>query len=257
MLAAPLAAGLALAQDRGAAIDPSLPPRFFQTSYFYVAVALLAGAVVVVAYRLLVRRVRQREQMLAQLVEARTADLEAAKEQLRELTTNDPITGVANHRQFQDFLRAEWRRALREASPLSVIMIDIDHFKDYNESFGHQSGDACLRQVATALKGSIGRPGDLVARYGGEEFGTILARTDAEGAYRLAHKLRTAVEALRIPNPQAPTGGVVTVSVGVTTATPAFDSSWEELELVAAADRALQDAKQAGRNRIAVRAVGG
>ena len=135
-------------------------------------------------------------------------------------------------------------------SPLSVIMIDFDHLKEYNDELSHQAGDDCLKKVAKALTGTIGRPGDLLARYGGGEFAVVLSRTDTDGAYRVAHKLCAAVEALAIKHPRSPVSANVTVSLGVASATPALDSNWEELELLATAKRALLQAKEAGRNRV-------
>ena len=211
---------------------------------------LVAVAALMVALHSL-RRVRGREHELGQLLQEQGSQLQIVTDALAKAATKDSVTGLANHRQFQDFLRSEWRRALRDASPLSVIMIDMDHFSDYNDKFGHEAGDACLRQVGEAFARSIQRPGDLVARYGGEEFGIVLGRTDSDGALRIATKLQVAVSSLALPNPNAPDGGgLLTVSVGAATATPAIDSNWEELALVASADRALQEAKEAGRNRI-------
>ena len=190
-----------------------------------------------------------RLQALNAELEDKTNQLGEATETLHRLAGIDMVTRLPNHSQFQDFLRSEWRRALREASSISVILVDIDHFRDYNDRLGHKAGDECLAKIADSLKAVVGRPGDLVSRFGGEEYGIVLSRTDQQGAYRVAHKLCAAVEALGVEHPDSPSTRV-TVSVGVASATPAVDSSWEELELVAAANRALSQAKQAGRNRV-------
>ena len=195
------------------------------------------------------RALEARLQALSSELDEKTTQLGEATETLHRLAGIDNVTKLPNHSQFQDFLRNEWRRALREASSISVIIVDIDHFRDYNERLGHQAGDECLAKIADVLKVVVGRPGDLVSRFGGEEYGIVLSRTDQQGAYRVAHKVCAAVEALNLEHPDSASKRV-TVSVGVASATPAVDSSWEELELVAAATRALIQAKQAGRNRV-------
>jgi diguanylate cyclase (GGDEF)-like protein len=249
-LCAPVATA-SLAAGLLALVDP-LPrnPVWTETALLYGAFATLLAVLVAVACALGARRLRRRLADVEETLRTRTMELEAARSQLKGVAGGDPATGVANYGQFQDALRLEWRRALREALPVSLILADIDFFKDYNERCGREAGDRCLQQIAQTLKGAVGRAGDLVARYGGEEFAIILAGTDAAGAARVAHKIRAAVEALDIQNPGAPGGGRLTISVGVATATPALESNWEELELVAAANRALVKAKQSGRNRV-------
>ena len=181
----------------------------------------------------------------------RTADLDKAHQTLHRLAGVDALTSLANHSAFQEFLRGEWRRALREASSVSVLMVDIDRFTDYNDRLGHQAGDECLAKIGHTLKEAVRRPGDLAARYGGEEFAIVMSRTDQQGASRVAHRICAAVEALGIEHPESDVSRNVTVSVGVATATPAIDSNWEELQLVASAKVALGKAKHAGRNRVA------
>ena len=200
--------------------------------------------------RALVDTLRIRVRELSDQLEGRSEALENAETTLKQLATHDAVTGLPNHGHFQDMLRAEWRRALREASPISVVMIDIDHFTEYNEEFGHQDGDDCLTKISVTLTEIIGRPGDLVARFGGEEFAVLLARTDQQGAFRVASKVREAIEEMKLPHPRSLASQHVTVSVGVASATPALDSNWEELELVAAANRAVEQAKTQGRNTI-------
>ena len=209
--------------------------------------ALLVAAVVAGSATVLVwARIRvhlRREQQLATLVDARTRELREANELLLELSYLDPLTGVANRRRFEERLATEWQRAVRTGSLLSVGMIDIDHFKLFNDTYGHHRGDECLRAVASALADGLPRVGDSVARYGGEEFALILPATDRLGALTVAESLRRRVEALEIASP---TGGVVTISCGVATTWPTLEQS--PAQLVELADRALYRAKQAGRN---------
>ena len=129
-------------------------------------------------------------------------------------------------------------------------MIDIDRFSEYNDRLGHQSGDECLVRIGHTIKEIVRRPGDLVARYGGEEFGVVMSRTDQEGAFRVAHRICAGVEGLAIEHPESDVSPCVTVSIGAATSTPAVDSHWDELGLVAGANGALERAKQSGRNRV-------
>jgi diguanylate cyclase (GGDEF)-like protein/PAS domain S-box-containing protein len=170
--------------------------------------------------------------------------------QLTELARTDGLTELANRRTFDEALVLEVRRASRQSTALSLILIDVDRFKLYNDTFGHPAGDECLRAVAGALDAVVGRPGDLVARYGGEEFVLLLPATDASSAMVVAEKARAAIEALAIPHGANQPSGIVTISVGVATgiSTPAaggIDQGW----LVQAADAALYRAKSEGRNR--------
>lgn len=181
-----------------------------------------------------------------------TKQLAEANQTLLRLSAIDGLTGIANRRRFEEFLDLEWRRMLREAMPLSLILLDIDFFKAYNDTYGHLGGDDCLKQVAKALTGTLSRPRDLVARYGGEEFVVVLPGTHAKGAAFVAETLRTKVEALNIPHIHSPVNDRVTISLGVATVIPSRNSSPEML--IAAADQALYQAKQEGRNRIHIRA---
>ncbi|MGE0040692.1 MAG: diguanylate cyclase [Vicinamibacterales bacterium] len=195
-----------------------------------------------------IRELEGRARELEQQLEDRTRQLEDAHKSLRRMATIDGLTGISNHRHFRDFLDVEWRRALRDRTAVSIVMIDIDYFKTYNDSFGHQAGDECLRRVADALSRAVGRPGDIVARYGGEEFVAVLADTDADGAVVVAERLRERVEAMRVPHPRSLCGRWVTVSCGTATAFPTRDIQPDEL--VGEADRALYRAKREGRNRV-------
>ncbi len=160
----------------------------------------------------------------------------------------DPLTGLANRRALESHAEAEWRRLARAGGSLVFVMVDVDHFKAYNDSFGHLAGDECLRRVATALRRLAQRPGDLVARYGGEEFACLFVGLERERTAPHAERLRAAVEELSLPHPASAVAPVVTVSLGVTWAEPAPTSDWRAA--LAAADAALYRAKQGGRNRI-------
>ena len=166
---------------------------------------------------------------------------------LRELTLTDSLTGVANRRAFDERLESEWRRALRARTPLSLIMLDIDHFKAYNDRYGHPAGDACLRQVASQLVQCAARSDDLAARYGGEEFALLLPCTDLIGAEGVARTVIEAVDGLGISHGGSSTAPHVTVSIGVACAVPAQDLA--PGALVALADRLLYLAKNGGRHR--------
>lgn len=187
-------------------------------------------------------RKRQAEE-LGQLAE----QLRRANEQLRQLSFQDSLTGLYNRRYFDDFLEREFKRALRNQTSLALIMIDIDFFKSYNDRFGHQKGDECLRCIAATFALVIHRSHDLVARYGGEEFAVVLPETDIQGATAVAENLRRRVEQLRLPHPDSPYG-IVTISEGVAATIPKSDDQAEKL--LEAADSALYHAKRAGRNRV-------
>jgi diguanylate cyclase (GGDEF)-like protein len=173
--------------------------------------------------------------------------LARAIETLHRISTTDPVTGVANRRNFDDALVLEWRRAARSGTPLSLIMIDIDAFKAYNDVYGHQAGDDCLRRVAESLQSHLHRAGDIVTRYGGEEFAVLMA---GDRAGDLAELLRASVETMRIEHRASPASDVVTISVGVATMVP--DRDRDPAALLKAADEALYAAKAAGRNRVSV-----
>ena len=234
--------------DEGASLSFRLRPHFYRTWWFTGAAALGAVDVFAGGSRVRERRQRQREVTLVRLVEQRTRELEEANRRLERLSMLDGLTGVANRRRFDEALDVEWRRARRSALPLSLMLVDVDAFKLFNDTYGHLEGDACLRRVSETLAASLGRAADLAARFGGEEFVALLPHTSAEEAAGLAERLRGRVEALSIPHATSPVAGVVTVSIGCATAVPTEDG--EPAALLAAADAALYAAKRAGRNRI-------
>ncbi len=177
------------------------------------------------------------------------AALAAATNRLRDESLTDPLTGIANRRSFDQRLMEMLRDCAREARPLSLLMIDVDHFKIYNDTFGHQAGDACLRTLATVLQNNVGRARDLIARTGGEEISVIMPDVDFDGAMVVAERMRTAVQTAGIPHGPAAAYPIVTVSVGVAGTYDCARASVEDI--VGEADRALYRAKSAGRNRIA------
>jgi diguanylate cyclase (GGDEF)-like protein/PAS domain S-box-containing protein len=178
-------------------------------------------------------------------------ELNIAFRLVENLAMVDGLTGIANRRQFDETMDREWRRAMRDGSLLSLLMIDVDHFKPYNDIYGHVLGDACLRQIAVAAQGVIHRSSDLFARYGGEEFAVVLPNTDRNGAQLVAEQIRRAVEVCGLPHSGNP-HGMVTVSIGCATQTLSHDS--DSTSLIEAADQAMYQAKSAGRNRVEVAA---
>ena len=191
---------------------------------------------------------RQAKEELEQQVAERTRELTDANLELQRLSLSDALTCIGNRRYLDEFLAREWRRTLREQTSLSVVMLDIDYFKLFNDTYGHIAGDDCLRRVAGVLTATIQRTTDFVSRYGGEEFVLVLPATDEQGALTVAEKIRRGVAALAIPHEKSPLAGVVTVSIGVAAAVPTRDSGVGLL--LAAADRALYQAKTAGRNLV-------
>jgi len=174
----------------------------------------------------------------------------ALQSQLAAEARTDGLTGVANRRAFDEALDREWRRAMRDGSALSLLILDIDHFKAFNDLNGHQVGDDCLRTVARAMAASAQRAGDLVARYGGEEFAVILPATEAKDALGVAKRVCDSVDSLRLPHPASPRGHV-TISIGAATAKATAGGTLKMPEgLLQAADHALYKAKSNGRNRV-------
>lgn len=194
----------------------------------------------------LVSTLREAEHVLEAKVAERTAELRLLNRKLEALSATDGLTGIANRRHFDATLAAEWTRAARQGHPLALGLLDVDWFKQYNDHYGHQAGDDCLRKVADTLAATIGRTGDLVARYGGEEFVFIAPATNAQDALGMARKMCEALQALALPHALSDFG-CVTASVGVASIVP--DDSTTPQTLIQAADEALYAAKAAGRNR--------
>jgi diguanylate cyclase (GGDEF)-like protein len=176
--------------------------------------------------------------------------MKAQENELKRLATTDQLTGLLNRRAFDDMLDLQWRSARRTGMPLATIMVDVDHFKDYNDAYGHPKGDECLKAIATLLRTQLSRPADTVARYGGEEFVVLLPDTSTDGALHVAERLCNAVRRANIDHRNSPSSRVVTASFGVAALVP--DGVAFAETLVAAADEALYAAKHAGRNRVAI-----
>jgi len=188
---------------------------------------------------------------MVQTIRERTEDLKRANEQLTLLSMRDGLTGIPNRRMFDDSLKQEWRRAMRDKTPVSIIMGDVDFFKNYNDAHGHLQGDQCLIAVAAVLQQQMNRPADLVARFGGEEFAIILADTGADGAGHVAQSLRHAVMDLHLEHGHSDAAPCVTMSFGVASMVPQPEDGDEGMaELLRRADRAMYQSKRLGRNRV-------
>ncbi|GFO65277.1 diguanylate cyclase [Geomonas paludis] len=190
----------------------------------------------------------RRDFLNTNLLEHENRQLQNATLELRRLSISDPLTGLGNRRHFEVMLDQEWQRAVRSESPIALIFLDIDFFKNFNDNYGHQAGDNCLKLVAQELGRFARRPGDTAARYGGEEFVLLLSGIGLADAATIAKACRNAVEALGIPHSHSPVAGVVTVSAGVAAMIPDLDA--DRQQLVEAADRALYRAKLKGRNTV-------
>lgn len=176
--------------------------------------------------------------------------LAKANKELEQLASMDGLTQIANRRIFDERLEKEWFRARRDSRPLSLILCDIDFFKRYNDHYGHQMGDECLKAVAATINECVHRPADLAARYGGEEFCILLPNTDSRGAYQLAETIRTDIQGLQWEHQGSAVSNWVTLSLGVATVFPSSNGDINTVSLVKAADRALYEAKKSGRNRV-------
>ncbi len=210
----------------------------------------VSGVVLGAKVRAMQRIVQMRRSLLSV-----ARDLQSTNRKLRRLSASDALTGIANRRHFDESLAREWRRAQRYSKALALVVCDVDFFKQFNDMYGHQTGDECLRAVARTLEQQARRPADLVARYGGEEFAIILPDTDAQGALLVAHRMREAVQAMELMHSGSDVASVVTVSAGVASCAPQRTESNPQ-PLVQAADAALYEAKRQGRNRVVVQQAG-
>ncbi len=217
-------------------------PAFHQTPLFPVSILLLFVLAAFLVHRVRTARLRARERELAALVDERTEALSRANAELERLAVVDALTGLANRRRFDEALDAAWRQHVRNGRPLALLLVDVDHFKAFNDRYGHPAGDRCLQAIARVLAGRARRAGDVAARYGGEEFVLLLPDTDRETARSLAEALRQEVEALEIPHEASSTAAVVTISVGWTSTVPT--AQVRASTLVDAADAALYRAKR-------------
>ena len=189
----------------------------------------------------------ERELVMRKLEQERVKLAEAYRE-LERLAAVDGLTNIANRRHFDEVFAVEWSRAMRETESLSLLMIDIDCFKQYNDSYGHLAGDECLKLVAASFQQHLQRPTDLVARYGGEEFIILLPATHARGAIKVAERVRKSILALQLPHENSVAHDFLTVSLGAATVAPMLKH--QSSELLQAADRALYEAKKGGRNQV-------
>lgn len=185
---------------------------------------------------------------LAELVEARTAELKDANQSLEALSRHDALTGLANRRYFDELKEVEFRRAIRHRTPLSVLMCDVDFFKVYNDTYGHMMGDQCLKQIAETLRGVFGRSGELTARVGGEEFVVVLPNIDVKQAYEAAQRLLASLTERELPHSGSGVSPFVTLSIGVAELDPETMDHFDQL--LQCADQALYRAKHQGRNRV-------
>lgn len=232
----------------GAAIDLDLQPFFYQTTAFYLLCVAIGTLFLFLVWQFSVYQLKARERKLAKMVNEKTRELRKANDELQFLANSDGLTKIGNRRLFEDFLEKEWHRAIRSKTEISIILLDIDHFKLYNDCYGHQAGDDCLKKVAAALHQTIHRPTDLAARFGGEEFAIILSETDAEGALTVAKQALENIKNLQIPHGQSPTSEFITVSLGIATNFAEIEKS--SAVLIKSADDALYEAKKNGRNQI-------
>ena len=193
-----------------------------------------------------IRALQRIEATRVKLVET-SRELAAANRELENLSRQDGLTGIANRRYFDSYLLTEMKRASRERQPLSLILADVDYFKAYNDYYGHQAGDDCLRQVAEALKSVGKRPADLAARYGGEEFAMVLPATSLEGATDVAKLLARTIEGLAVAHVRSGVSDKISLSQGIASLVPGNDTRPESI--IELADQALYQAKQQGRNR--------
>ena len=230
-----------------------LTEDYLQIFYLRTASLFLFLAVLIAIY--FVRKYRKLSKKLEDSVKERTEELHHANEilkaanfKLEQISLLDGLTSIKNRRAFDIAYKKAWKICLREGMPLALIMIDIDNFKLFNDTYGHLSGDQTLIRIAEAIRGVIKRPGDLAARYGGEEFVVMLMNTTAEGAAVVAEEIRKRIEDLGIENEE--TENVITVSLGIASVVP--DNELAPNELIDAADRALYKAKEDGRNKVTV-----
>jgi diguanylate cyclase (GGDEF)-like protein len=198
-------------------------------------------------FAVLIARIRDNKRELEERVAIRTSELQLLNQKLEQLSTTDGLTGIANRRRFDEVLELEWARANRTQQPLTLAILDIDWFKLYNDHYGHQAGDECLRRVSAVMADNVSRTGDLVARYGGEEFVFITPGMDSQHALKVSERICKEIQALAIPHIGS-IFGCVTVSIGVTSMTP--QSVQNANMLIKVADEALYEAKNQGRNKI-------
>lgn len=252
--------------DAVASLSIHIIPPFWRTWWFYLLVALAVAGAFYSGLRVRLIQLRNRQLELERIVAQRTEELKLANEKLQLLATTDELTGLANYRRFRDFLEYEWRRGHRTRKPVSLVICDLDDFKLFNDTYGHQAGDECLKKVALTMLKCCQRSSDLVCRYGGDEFAVVLAETDTPGAFVVAERIREAIADLNFSDldfkeinnssPDHPKTSPkdmphrVTVCLGLATMNPAEGGNTNEL--ISRADQALYRAKSSGKNRTQV-----
>lgn len=243
---------VAASNDRGvwgrneATLAVTILPRYWQTWWFRILAGVLAIGLICTLYWIRMRRFVRNQLQLEALVAVRTREMEEVNAKLAELSTTDGLTGITNRRGFDIALRREWAHATRRGDTVALALVDVDHFKLYNDHYGHQAGDRCLQTVAALFASHGRRPTDLVARYGGEEFVLLMPATSGVHALAIAQEICQQLAQLALPHEPA-AGGVVAVSIGVAAMAPGSDDMPETL--IQCADQALYRAKREGRNR--------
>lgn len=230
-------------------LEHSSVNKLFSKERLEILEILVGQAVVSLENARLYNQLKNYSHTLEDRVAKRTAELEEANQELQRLVRVDGLTGIANRRYFDTVLKAEWSRMTRDWTPLSLILLDVDYFKPYNDTYGHLRGDDCLIKVAELLKAHVRRPADLAARYGGEEFALVLPVTDLGGAIEVAESIRTAIESQKIEHTSSGVSNYLTVSLGVATVT-SNDEGADSKDIIALADQALYKAKEKGRNSV-------
>lgn len=225
----------------------TLSPAFHQTWVFDALVAAGIALLTACFAGMNLRRLRRQKRGLEKLVHERTLQLEKALRTMEEMANTDGLTNVANRRCFEDCMAREWRRSLRDGLEISVLLVDVDYFKAYNDTYGHIAGDDCLKRLAEILRSSVKRASDMVGRYGGEEFILVLPGTPLEGAMNISERIMENLREADIPHRDSKVSEHLTVSIGAACAAPSRETTPESLVL--AADKALYHAKSAGRNR--------
>lgn len=215
-----------------------------------IEVALLVGvpALVAIVYFFHLQRLKRVQEDLTRKLRDCAAELESAHNEISRLITIDALTQVSNYSHFEDFLALEWRRACRTKTSLSLLLIDLDGFHNFNDRFGRKAGDEFLRELARLLTNEFRRPADLVARCHSDQFAVAMGQTGGQDAVTLAERVRTAIETLAPGNPDS--AAHATASIGAATAVPPRNCEWGELELLRAADHALRSAKTGGGNQV-------
>lgn len=232
--------------ETGATLEIQSLPFFYQTNLFYLLGALVFILIALSSWRYSVYNFKRREMKLTRLVAERTAELNAANEELQLLADFDVLTKISNRRVFEKFLKDEWNRAVRSKGKISLILLDVDYFKLYNDTYGHQAGDDCLQKIAQTIAETVKRPGDLAARFGGEEFIVGLGGTDEEGSIEIAKQLLENINNLQILHETSEVKNTITISLGIATLSPKEGNA--ESDLIKNADEALYKAKENGRN---------